>query len=126
MTVGDYLFMGAVVLVALLMTVLGSRIPSWLGFVLMLIASIVAIAGGAATHSYKAVPLGIFGVVATILTWVSGATSEPAANFDGGSEDDRRRDDPDTLGGIARRVPWWAWLSDAGLLAGAIVAAIFI
>ncbi len=109
MEVGDIIFMVVVVAVAILMAVLKDKVPNWLGFVLMLIASIVAIVGSAATKNYRAIPLGAAGVISTIVAWVSGATSE------GQAEDD-------TLGGIAKKIPWWAWLIIAVLMvAGAII-----
>src|SRR5215467_4191241 len=97
MEVGDILFMVLVVAVAVLMAILKNKVPHWLGFVLMLLASIVAIAGGAATKNYKAIPLGVAGVIGTIIAWVSGATSQPVAS-------------DDTLGGVAERIRWYSWL----------------
>src|SRR4051812_40225839 len=58
MSTGEILFMVAVVAVAILVTALKSKVPAWLGFILMLVASAVAIVGGAATQNYKAIPLG--------------------------------------------------------------------
>jgi len=107
MSVGEILFMVLVVAVAVLMAILKNKMPSWLGFVLMLLASIVAIAGGAATKNYKAIPLGVAGVIGTIVAWVSGATSQPAAS-------------DDTLGGIAERVPWYSWLIIAVVLVAGV------
>jgi hypothetical protein len=108
MEVGDIIFMVVVVAVAILMAVLKDKVPSWLGFVLMLVASIVAIVGSAATKNYRAIPLGAAGVIGTIIAWVSGATSE------GQAEDD-------TLGGISKKIPWWAWLIIAVLLVAGVV-----
>ena len=119
MSAVDILFMGLVVAVAILMAVLKSKIPYWLGFVLMIVAGSVTIVGGAVTHEYKAIPLGVAAVVGTIVVWISGATSSPASSTDscGG---DSRRDDPDTLGGIASRVRWYAWLIVVALVAGGV------
>ncbi len=120
MSVGEIIFMVAVIAVAILMAILKSKVPAWLGFVLMLAASVVAIVGGAATGGLKAIPLGVAGVIGTIIAWVAGANSAPATNPD--PPDDgtsARRDDPDTLGGIASRVRWWAWLAIAAVVAGA-------
>jgi len=119
MSVGEIVFMVAVVAVALLMTVLKGKVPAWLGFLLMLIASIVVIVGSAVTGGYKAIPLGVAGVIGTILVWIFGATSQPATNPDlPGGDDGQRRDDPDTLGGVASRVRWWTWLVVAVLVVG--------
>lgn len=107
MSVGDILFMVLVVAVAVLMTILKNRVPSWLGFVLMLAASIAAIVGGAATKHYKPVPLGVAGVLGTVLVWITGATSQPATDSDS-----------NTLGGIATGVKWWVWLITAVLVVG--------
>jgi len=118
MSVLDILFMVLVVGVAILMAILKDRVPSWLGFVLMLAAAIAAIVGGAATKHYKVIPLAAAGVVGTILLWITGATSKPATNYD--PDGDRDRDSADTVGGIATRIQWWAWLIAAGLLVGGV------
>lgn len=120
MSTGEIVFMVAVVAVAALVTALKGKVPAWLGFLLMLIASIVVIVGSAVTQSYKAIPLGAAGVIGTILVWIFGATSQPATNPDlPGGDDGQRRDDPDTLGGVASRVSWWTWLIVAVLVLGA-------
>jgi hypothetical protein len=116
----DILFMVLVVGVAILMAILKDRVPSWLGFVLMLAAAIAAIVGGAATKHYKVVPLGVAGMLSTILVWITGATSRPSTNYDPDEDRDRGRDSADTLGGIATRVKWWAWLIAAGLVLGGV------
>jgi hypothetical protein len=127
MSIGEIIFMVVVVGIATLMTILKGKVPAWLGFVLMLLASLVAVVGGAATHSLKAVPLGVAGVICTIIAWVTGARSSPATNPDLPGDDDRpKRDDPDTLGGIARNIRWWAWLSIAGLVVASIVVTFFV
>jgi hypothetical protein len=121
MSIGEIIFMLAVVAVAILVTVLKSKVPAWLGFVLMLAASAVATVGGAATSNFKAIPLGVAGVIGTIIAWVTGATSNAATNPD--LPDDgtsTRRDDPDTLGGVASHIRWWAWLIIAGLVVAAV------
>jgi len=105
MSVVDILFMVLVIAVAVLMTILKNKVPAWLGFVLMLAASVTVIIGGAATKHYKPVPLGVAGVLGTVLVWITGATSQPAAG-DG------------TLGGIATGVKWWVWLITAVLVVG--------
>jgi hypothetical protein len=103
MSAGEILFMVLVVAVAGLMTALKDKVPSWLGFVLMLAASVAAIIGSAATKNYKAIPLGVAGVVCTIIAWVSGATSKPQAS-------------DDTLGGVAEHIPGLAWVFIAVLM----------
>ena len=120
MSTGEIVFMVAVVAVAILVTALKGKVPAWLGFLLMLIASIVVIVGSAVTQSYKAIPLGVAGVIGTILVWIFGATSQAATNPElPGGDDGQRRDDPDTLGGVASRVRWWTWLVVAALVIGA-------
>src|SRR5262249_9554513 len=104
MSAGEIIFIVAVVAVATLMTILKGKVPAWLGFVLMLLASLVAIVGGAATKNFRAIPLGAAGVIGTIIAWVSGASSNPATNPD--LPGDSRKDDPDTLGGVATNIPW--------------------
>jgi hypothetical protein len=122
MTTGEIIFMVAVVAVAVLVTILKSKLPAWLGFVLMLAACVVAIVGGAVTNNYKAIPLGVAGVIGTILAWVTGAKSNPATNPDlpDDGTSSSRPDDPDTLGGVASNVGWWAWLIIAALVIGAL------
>lgn len=121
MSTGEIIFMVAVVAVAILVTALKSKVPAWLGFVLMLAASAVAIVGGAATQNYKAIPLGVAGVIGTIIAWATGATSSPATNPElPGPDDGQRRDDPDTLGGVANNIKWWAWLIIVALVVGSI------
>jgi len=121
MNTGEIIFMVAVVAVAVLMTILKGKVPAWLGFILMLAASLAAVVGGAATKNFKAIPLGVAGIIGTIVAWATGATSSPATNpelpDDGSSS---RRDDPDTLGGVAGNIRWWAWLIIAALVAGAV------
>ena len=108
MEAGDIIFMVAVIVVAILMTILKDKLAPWLGFVLMLVASVVAIVGSAATKNYRAIPLGSAGVVSTIIAWVSGAKSEAQA-------------EDDTLGGLAKNIPWWAWLIIAVLMVAGVV-----
>ena len=121
MSIGEIIFMVAVVGVAVLVTILKSKVPAWLGFILMLAASVVAIVGGAVTNNFKAIPLGVAGVIGTLIAWFAGAKSSPATNpdlpDDGSSS---RRDDPDTLGGVAANINWVAWLIIAVLVVAAI------
>jgi hypothetical protein len=113
MATGDIIFMVVVVAVAVLVTVLKGKVPAWLGFVLMLAASVAAIAGGAATKNFKAIPLGVAGVIGTIVAWVTGATSSASAS-------------DDTLGGVASNITWWAWLVIAVLVVGAVAVTFVI
>jgi len=117
MKTGDTIFMvvviGVAVLLAILKAILKGNLPNWLGFVLMIAASLVAIVGGAATQSYKTIPIGVAGALGSALAWISGATSSGEA-------------DSDTLGGVAKNIPLWAWLIIAGLVAAAILVTIFI
>jgi hypothetical protein len=121
MSIGEIIFMVAVVGVAVLVTILKSKVPAWLGFILMLAASVVAIVGGAVTNNFKAIPLGVAGVIGTLIAWFAGAKSSAATNpdlpDDGSSS---RRDDPDTLGGVAANISWVAWLIVAVLVVAAI------
>ena len=103
------------------MTILKGKMPAWLGFILLLLASLVAINGGAVTKEFKAIPIGVAGVIGTIIAWVSGATSSPATNPDL-PDDGPRRDDPDTIGGVAGQVRWYAWL----IIAGVVVVAVAV
>lgn len=109
MSIGEIIFMVAVVVVAGLMAILKDKVPAWLGFGLMLVASLVAIVGGAVTREYKAIPIGAAGVIGTIIAWVTGATSEASA-------------DDDTLGGKAKNIKdvWW-WV-----ILGVVVVAVVV
>jgi hypothetical protein len=107
MSIGEIIFMVVVVAVAILVTILKSKVPAWLGFVLMLAASVVAIVGGAVTSELKAIPLGVAGVVGTIIAWVTGAKSSAAA-------------DDDTLGGMTSNIGFVPWLIIAVVVAGAV------
>ena len=109
MSVGEIIFMVAVVVVAVLMAILKDKLPAWAGFLLMIAAGIVAIAGGAATKNYRAVPLGVAAVIGTVILWIAGATSAPSVSDDG-----------DTLGGTASNARWYIWLIVAGLLVGGV------
>ena len=107
MSIGEIIFMVAVVAVAIVVTILKSKVPAWLGFGLMLLASTVAIIGSAVTGEFKAIPLGAAGVIGTIIAWVTGARSSAAA-------------DDDTLGGVASNIGFVPWLIIAVLVVGAV------
>jgi drug/metabolite transporter (DMT)-like permease len=109
MSVGEIIFMVLVVGVAIVMAVLKDKMPSWLGFILMLAAGIVTIIGSAVTKNYKAVPLGAASILATVIVWIGGATSSAATT-----------EDPDTLGGVASKAAWWAWLTAAAMVVAAV------
>ena len=60
-------------------------------------------------------------MIGTIIAWITGATSSPATNPElPGTGDEPRRDDPDTLGGVASRIGLFAWLIIAAVLAVAV------
>jgi hypothetical protein len=113
MSTGDAIFMVVVVGVAVLVTILKDKVPAWLGFAAMLVASAVAIVGGAITGEFKVIPLGVAGVVGTIVAWVSGARSSVQA-------------DDDTLGGLAKNISLAPWLVIALVVAGAVGATFVI
>jgi len=108
MSIGEIIFMVVVVAVALLVTILKRKLLYWAGFIVMLAASLVAVIGGAATKNFRAIPLGVAGIIGAIIAWVTGATSSPVAG-------------EDTLGGVAQNIRWWAWLIIAGLVVAAVV-----
>jgi hypothetical protein len=95
------------------MAILKNKVPAWLGFVLMLVASGVAIVGGAVTSEFKAIPIGVAGVIGTIIAWVTGAKSSPAA-------------DDSTLGGIASNIGFVPWLIIAVVVIGAVAVSFAI
>ena len=122
MGAGDIIFMVVVITVAALMTVLNKKVPAWLGFILVLLGGLAAIAGGAAMKNFKIIPVGVAFVIATILLWATGATSTPSTNSDDGDGSAGKYPDPDTLGATARNAPWWAWLiSTVVVVAGFLV-----
>jgi len=69
--------------------------------------------GGAVTSEFKAIPLGVAGVIGTIIVWVTGAKSSASA-------------DDDTLGGIASNIGFVPWLIVAVVVAGAAAVTIAI
>jgi hypothetical protein len=113
MSTGDVIFMVIVVGVAILVAILKDKVPAWLGFVAMLAAGAVAIVGGAVTGEFKAIPLGVAGVVGTIIAWVAGARSSVEAN-------------DDTLGGAAKNISLVPWLLIALVVCGAVAATLAI
>jgi hypothetical protein len=121
MSTGEIIFMVAVVVAAVLATILKNR-TYWLGLGLMMGASLVDIIGGVVIQEYRVVPLGIAGVIGTLIVFFTGRIFvAPATNID--SPDDNggpKGDDPDTLGGIASRMKWWAWVAVAGVCVAAI------
>jgi hypothetical protein len=121
MSTGEIIFMVLVVGVAILVTVLKDKVPAWLGFVLMLAASVVAIVGGAVTGEFKPIPLGAAGVIGTIIAWIAGAKSSAATNPDlpDDGTSSSRPDDPDTLGGLASNISFLPWL----IIAVVVIAA---
>lgn len=112
---GDIIFMVVVVAVAALMTVLKGKVPAWLGFILVLLGGLVCIVGGAATKNFKAIPVGVAFVIATILMWVGSATSSAATDSDS-----------NTLGAAVSNAPWWAWVISAVLVIGGFAVGIAI
>lgn len=99
------------VVAAIAVAVIGAvarKLPSWLGFLFMLLASALIVIVGFATQAYKFVPLGFACLVGTGIAWIAGATAKPEG-------------DDDTLGGTAEHVPWWAWLIIAVLIVAALV-----
>jgi hypothetical protein len=54
----------------MVMAILKGKMPAWLGFILMLAASLLAILGGAAIHNFKAIPLGMAGVIGMVIASV--------------------------------------------------------
>lgn len=58
-----------------------SWIPNWLGFVLIIAAGLTMIIVGVVTKKPALIPFGISAIVASILAWVNGATSQPKIEF---------------------------------------------
>lgn len=64
-----------------------SPFPYWLGFVLMLIASVASILWGVLSEPPRVtafVAFGVWGIVSTVMAWVSGGTSRPTGTNVGG------------------------------------------
>jgi hypothetical protein len=90
-------------------------LPGWLGFVLILLAGILAIIFGAAvTPSAGLVAFGIAAIASAALAWYSGATSTPRVN-------------PleKSFGGTVQRMEGRIWLVIFGLFVIAALIAIF-
>ena len=111
-TVWNIIQVVAAVACALVMAV-ARKLPDWLGFLFMILASGLIIGVGFAEHAYKFLPLGFACLLGTIVAWASGASAKPEAS-------------DDTLGGTAEAIPGWAWAIIAGLIVIAIVLTIFI
>ena len=112
MSAGELIFMGIVVGVAILVGILAkvkSDLSKWLGFGLMLAASLVAIIGGIAIGEYRVIPLGVACLLGTLVAFLGGAVFSSATNDDAG-----------TLGGVASSMRWWAWVTIVVLIAAAI------
>jgi hypothetical protein len=89
-------------------------LPSWLGFALIILAGLASIIVGAMTPSAGLIAFGVWAIVAAVLAWWAGATSEPRINpFDR------------SFGGVVSRVPDKVWYVIAGLFVIAILIAIF-
>lgn len=55
-------------------------VPNWVGFGLAIAASVVAIVVGASIEYAGLIAIGAWGVIASIIAWVSGAKSSPDVN----------------------------------------------
>ena len=99
------------VIAAIVVAVIGAvarKLPNWLGFLFMLLASALIIVVGFATQAYRFLPLGFACLIGTVIAWIAGASFKPEG-------------EDDTLGGTAEYIPWWAWLIIAVLIVVAII-----
>jgi hypothetical protein len=92
---------------------LGIKVPAWLGFGLMLAASLTLIVGGAIVKEFTIIPLGAAGIVGTLIAWIAGAKASP--NVDRG-----------TMGGVANNIPTGWWFAILGVMLVGIGVAIAI
>ena len=72
-TVWNIIQVVAAVACALVMAV-ARKLPDWLGFLFMILASGLIIGVGFAEHAYKFLPLGFACLLGTIVAWASGAS----------------------------------------------------
>jgi multisubunit Na+/H+ antiporter MnhB subunit len=85
-------------------------LPGWLGFVLIILAGIVAIVVGAITPDVGFIALGVAAIASAVLAWWNGAGSQP-------------RIDPSdrSFGGYVSGLDGWVWLVILGLFIVAVV-----
>ncbi len=90
-------------------------IPNWVGFGLIILAGVAAIAVGAAVGPAGLVPFGIAAIASAIVAWWSGARSSPQVN-------PFKR----SWGGTVKEIDGWAWGVVFLLFAVAVLIALFI
>jgi hypothetical protein len=93
---GEVIFMVVLIAVAILVTVLKNKVPAWLGFVLMLAESVVAIVGGAVTRQVQSHFSG--------RDWPLWAPSSPES--------------PAPRAALRQTTPWEAWRTTLDLCRG--------
>lgn len=96
-----------------------SWIPNWLGFVLIIAAGIASIIAGAVLKKFAFIPFGISAIVASILAWANGATSQPKIEFVPPAK-------KFTFGGTVANVDDWVTVVVILLFAASGVISIFV
>lgn len=87
-------------------------LPSWLGFVLIILAGVLAIVVGAVTPDAGFIAFGVAAIVSSVLAWWSGATSKPVITSS-------------SFGGVVTNVDGWVWWVVFGLFVAAALITIF-
>jgi len=115
------LVVGVAVLDLILKAALKDKFPNLLGYILMGSASLAAIVGAAVTSEYKAIPLGVAGVIGTIIFIIWPKNAKISA-----SADDDSLGATVTFDSMKKGVEDWRWWVICGTLAASVVATIFI
>ncbi len=93
-----------------------SWLPAWAGFVVIILISIGAIIGGALVPEPCLIAFGAWGVISSILAWVTGATSRVG----------NTSVDPTTFGGCVSNIRPWAFIVILVLFLGMAAVCIFV
>jgi drug/metabolite transporter (DMT)-like permease len=74
--------------------------PYWLGFVIIIVIGIILLIAGAVQKpvELRYIAWGVFAIVSAVVSWISGATSEPKFTS------------KDTFGAVVREIKTWAWI----------------
>jgi len=87
------------------------RIPSWVGFGLIILVGILAIVFGAMTKSPGLIAFGVAAIASAIVAWVNGARSRPDVGWI-------------SFGATVRNIDGWAWVIVFLLFVAAVVVAV--
>ena len=93
-----------------------SWLPAWVGFVVIILIGIGAIIGGALMPEPCLIAFGAWGVISSILAWLTGAKSRVG----------NTSINPTTFGGCVSNIRPWAFIVIAALFIGVGVTCTFL